>query len=106
MTQDEMYDARTAVNEPIKVPFKAAWTIVSIKNASWRSWTLALTPPHQEGQVEEYVLFAPAKSDEAKLQLVATCIQCGTKASHVCGGRENAGFCEEHGEHEHRDNCN
>jgi hypothetical protein len=106
--QRVMYDARNAVKEPIKIPFKAAWTIVSVKNANWRSWTVVLRPPQGE-ELQEYVLFAGGivrdGSAATKLELVASCIECGQVASHVCGGCENVGFCEEHGEHEHRDTC-
>ncbi len=101
-----MYDARNIVKEPITIPFKAAWSIVSFKNANWRSWTVALKVPQQE-QVEDYVLIATGgnKAPEKKQELIPSCIHCGDVASHLCGGCENVGFCEEHVEHEHRDTC-
>jgi hypothetical protein len=106
--QRVLYDARNVLNEPIKIPFKAAWTIVSIKNANWRSLTVALRAPQGEEQ-QEYVVLAGGivrdSSAATKLALVASCIECGQVASHVCGGCENVGFCEEHAEHEHRDTC-
>jgi len=102
-----MYDTPAApVKELIKVPFKAAWTLVSVKNANWRYWTVVLKAPGQEQQTEEYVLFAGGlASDQHKISLIATCIHCGENASHLCGGCENVGFCDNHGEHEHRDAC-
>ena len=54
-----MYDTRNIVKEPIKIPFKAAWAIVSLKNANWRSWTVALKVPQQQ---EEYVLIATGET--------------------------------------------
>lgn len=104
-----MYDTKAAVKEQIKLPFKAGWTLVSVKNANWRSWTVVLRAPHQEEQPQEYVLLAGGAvrdgSAATKLSLVASCIDCGTMANHLCGGCENVGFCEDHVEHEHRDTC-
>jgi hypothetical protein len=78
--QRVLYDARTVLKEQIKIPFKAAWTIVSIKNANWRSWTVVSRPPQGE-EHQEYVLlaggFVREGSAATKLSLVASCIGCG-----------------------------
>lgn len=104
-----MYDAAApVVKELIKVPFKAGWTLVSVKNANWRYWTVVLRAPREEHQAEEYILFAGGlarPSDQHKISLIATCVHCGENASHLCGGCQNVGFCDNHGEHEHRDAC-
>lgn len=45
----------TMYREVIKVPYKAGWKIVSIKNANWRFWTLVLQNPRTK-LLEEYWL--------------------------------------------------
>ena len=82
-----MYDAAApVVKELIKVPFKAGWTLVSVKNANWRYWTVVLRAPREEHQAEEYILFAGGlarPSDQHKISLIATCVHCGENASHL-----------------------
>ena len=45
----------TLYREAIKVPYKAGWKLVSIKNANWRFWTLVLQNPRTQ-PLEEYWL--------------------------------------------------
>jgi hypothetical protein len=96
------------VREPIKVPFKAGWDIVAIKNANWRSWTVALRNPRTT-MVEEFLLFAGGLANDGvtpKSFLVAACVECGVKAAHLCKSCLTVGFCSTHAEtHEHVDVC-
>jgi hypothetical protein len=48
-------DTQEPYRELIKIPHKAGWKIVSIKNANWRFWTLVLQHP-QSKLLEEYWL--------------------------------------------------
>jgi hypothetical protein len=91
--------------EQIKIPFKAGWIILSIKNANWRYWTVVLKSPR--GDVEEFILFAGGLAHDGsnKPFLIAACIDCGEKASHLCQSCMSVAFCNEHIEHEHRDEC-
>jgi hypothetical protein len=106
-----LYDTqrRPVVREEIKVPFKAGWTIVSIKNANWRYWTIVLKSPRTTNIVEEHLLFAGGLhggDGSPKPFLIAQCIQCGTKATGLCSSCLNVGFCKEHGEtHDHLETC-
>jgi hypothetical protein len=52
---EEPHNTRPLYREPIKVPYKAGWKIVSIKNANWRFWTLVLRNP-RTNFLEEYWL--------------------------------------------------
>jgi hypothetical protein len=82
--------------EQLKVPFKGAWIIVSIKNANWRYWTVVLKSPR--GDVEEFILFAGGLAHDGSNRpfLIAACIDCGEKASHLCQSCMSVGFCNEH----------
>jgi hypothetical protein len=94
--------------EPIRVPFKAGWTIEAVKSANWRYWTLEVKSTATK-QVEELVLFAGGLRGDggsARPFLAAACIECGIAASHLCENCMNVGFCHEHGEtHQHREAC-
>lgn len=79
---------------PIKVPFKAGRTLLSIKLANWRYWVAVFgggSPP-----LEEVVLFR-GRVEEKKHLLVAHCIECGEEATHLCGQCTEAAFCLKHG---------
>jgi hypothetical protein len=91
----------------IKVPFKAGWRIVSVKNANWRFWTVVLRNS-RTGEDEEHLLFAGGLQSDTSTRpfLVASCIECGTRAKQLCGNCLNVGFCLVHGEdHEHSYEC-
>jgi hypothetical protein len=104
-----MYDSPSDEKhkELIKVPFKAGWRIVSVKNANWRFWTVVLRNS-RTGEDEEHLLFAGGLQSDASMRpfLVASCIECGTRAKQLCGNCLNVGFCLVHGEdHEHAYEC-
>ncbi len=94
--------------EPIRVPFKAGWAIEAVKTANWRYWTIVRKNTATK-QLEELILFAGGGSradGSARPFLLASCIECGTAASHLCENCLNVGFCQAHGEtHEHREAC-
>ncbi len=102
MAEDDKY------KEPIRVPFKAGWAIEAVKTANWRFWTLILKNIATK-QVEELILFAGGLQGDqgsARPFLIASCLECGTVASHLCENCLNVGFCQAHGEtHEHREAC-
>ncbi len=104
-----LYDSPTdeKYKELIRVPFKAGWRIVSVKNANWRYWTVVLRNS-RTGEDEDHLLFAGGLQPDASMKpfLLATCIECGTKATQLCGNCLNVGFCRVHGEdHEHSYEC-
>ncbi len=104
-----LYDNNSAqhVREPIKVPFKAGWDIVAIKNANWRYWTVTLKNPRTNG-VEEFLLFAGGLRVDGTTKpfLIASCVECGMRATHLCENCANVGFCLTHAEtHDHLETC-
>ncbi len=95
------------VREPIKVPFKAGWDIVSIKSANWRYWSVVLKNPRTNVN-EEFLLFAGGLRVDGTTKpfLIASCIQCGTRATYLCKSCANVGFCPTHAEtHSHPETC-
>ena len=54
-----MYDTLLPkkAKELIKIPFKAGWRIIAVKNANWRYWTVVLQNP-QTRVLEDYFVFA------------------------------------------------
>jgi hypothetical protein len=103
-----LYDNHAGpVREQIKVPFKAGWDIVAIKNANWRYWSVALKNP-QTGGVEEFLLFAGGLRVDGTTKpfLIASCVECGARATHLCKNCTNVGFCPTHAEtHDHLEKC-
>ncbi len=100
------------VKEELKVPFKAGWKVEAVKNANWRFWTVVLKNPlNNQQQREEYLLYSGGlPAFEKKPFLVASCIDCGIKATYLCRTCRNVGFCDKHGEeavegHAHLDTC-
>jgi hypothetical protein len=59
------------------------------------------------GEVEEFILFAGGLAHDGSNRpfLIAACIDCGKKAKNLCGSCMSVGFCNEHIDHEHRDQC-
>ncbi len=93
-----MYDASDKQSEALKVPVKEGYTLVSVKNANWRYLTVVLRNL-KTGVFEDYLLFNGCGGQHhSKPFLVATCIDCGVKASRLCGKCKNVGFCGEHGD--------
>jgi hypothetical protein len=93
------------VKEEVRVPFKAGWTIAAMKTVNWRYWNVVLKKNHQ---TEEYIMFAGGLpvADDKKPSFVAACIECGTRASHLCETCRQVGFCKKHGDgHAHLDDC-
>lgn len=91
--------------EPVKVPFKAGWTIITIKGANWRHWTLVLRNP-QTGASDEFLLCAVAARDRPAPLLVSSCIECAVVATRLCATCRSVGFCNAHGEtHDHPERC-
>ncbi len=43
--------------EEIRIPHRAGWKILSVKNANWRNWTVVAQDPLTK-QIEEHFLFA------------------------------------------------
>jgi hypothetical protein len=96
-----------AVKQLVKVPFHAGWSIVGIKNANWRYWTLVLRNP-QTKTLEDYFLITAPMGGEGPVAppflLALLCAECGEKATHLCGACMSVGFCIEHGqENGHRE---
>lgn len=90
----------------VKVPFHAGWSIVSVKNASWRHTTLVLRNP-QTKRVEDFFLISSATTaagaggegaSSLPFLLAPICAECGAKATHLCGACLSVGFCVAHGE--------
>jgi hypothetical protein len=54
-----MYDTTLPkkAKELIKIPFKAGWKLIAVKNANWRYWTVVLQNP-QTRALEDYFVFA------------------------------------------------
>ncbi len=94
--------------EQIRVPFGTGWVIDAVKTANWRYWTVVLKSPITK-ETEQHILFAGGGSradGSARPFLLASCIECGTAATHLCENCFNVGFCQAHGEtHEHREAC-
>jgi hypothetical protein len=92
----------------IKVPFHAGWSIVAIKNANWRYWTLVLRNPQTKAH-EDFFLVSPIGGGAATtppFMLAPLCAQCGVKATHMCGSCLSVGFCIDHGqENTHGGTC-
>jgi hypothetical protein len=97
-----MYDSPAKLKELIKVPFKAGWMIMSVKNANWRYWTVVLKSPR--GEVEEFILFS-GDLEVSNKPFIAACIDCGERATHLCKKCVNVGFCLKHTNHQHPKNC-
>jgi hypothetical protein len=100
------YDASNKESEIINIPVKEGYALVSVKNANWRYWTVVLRNL-KTGLFEDYLLFnGHGGQHHSKPFLVATCIDCGVKASRLCGKCKNIGFCSEHGdENGHSKRC-
>jgi hypothetical protein len=101
-----MYDASNRESEMVKIPVKEGYTLVSVKNANWRYWTVVLRNL-KTGLFEDYLLFHGCGGQHhSKPFLVAMCIDCGVKATKLCGKCKNIGFCGEHGdENGHSKRC-
>ena len=82
----------------IKVPFKAGWKMVSIKAANFRYIVVALQNPVAPHTIEDRFLFVGGAAAPYALEpfLVAACIECGAKATHLCGHCMDVGYCLEH----------
>jgi hypothetical protein len=101
-----MYDSVAQHKELIKIPFKAGWIIVSVKNANWRYWTVVLKSP--KGEIEEFILFSGGLAQDGsnnKPFFIAACLDCGERATHLCKNCVNVGFCLKHTNHKHPNNC-
>ncbi len=95
-----------AVKQLVKVPFHAGWSIVAVKNANWRYWTLVLRNPQTE-TLEDFFLVSVVGGGGGKATpflLAPLCVECGIKATHLCGSCLSVGFCIDHGqENAHRE---
>jgi len=85
---------------PIQVPFHAAWSIVGIKAANWRYWTLVLQHPQTKEWQDHMLLVGGVKVDEErdyglKPFLIASCVVCGEQATVKCAyGCSGVRYCE------------
>ncbi len=52
-----LYDSRAKVKEEIKIPYRAGWKILSVKNANWRYLTLVVQDPVSQ-RIEELFLLS------------------------------------------------
>ena len=82
----------------IKVPFKAGWKMVSIKAANFRYMVVALQNSVSPDTIEDHFVFVGGAVAPYNLQpfLMAACVECGAKATHLCGHCLDVGYCLEH----------
>ena len=80
----------------IKVPFKAGYQCVSIKAANFRYMVVVLRNPVTR-LLEDYFLFSGnVDNTTIKPFLVAACIECGSRATHLCRSCLDVAYCGDH----------